>query len=288
MANTLSTKTLRDKYRLAQLDNALRVGLVAEKVCMVDSSASKTIQSPYMSAVSSTVQALAGTYSPAALTTTDDTLTVADEVITATHIFDFESTLSNFDLFMSANKEQVNSVVSAIDKWVVNTLCEDGTGTYTTPAGGFTTAANVSVILANIVSQSAGYADMMNGLYVIVENTDLTGIIASQVGSGYSYADAALNNGFVTSMLGVDIYVVRSGTFVDATTTSASGTKTWTNSGHRVGGVKNVTTYAAPRGVKFEEKGVTGKTGLEVVTIGYIGHKVWAPKAALTIDITLA
>ena len=288
MANTLSTKTLRDKYRLAQLDNALRVGLVAEKVCMVDRSASKTIQSPYMSAVSSVVQALAGTYSPAALTTTDDTLTVADEVITATHIFDFESTLANFDLFMSANKEQVNSVVSAIDKWVVNTLCEDGTGTYTTPAGGFTTAANVSVILANIVSQSAGYADMMNGLYVIVENTDLTGIIASQVGSGYSYADAALNNGFVTSMLGVDIYVVRSGTFVDATTTSASGTKTWTNAGHRVGGVKNVTTYASPRGVKFEEKGVTGKTGMEVVTIGYIGHKVWAPKAALTIDITLA
>ena len=288
MANSLSTKTLRDKYRLAQLDNALRVGLVAEKVCMVDRSDSKTIQSPYMSAVSSTVQAVAGTYSPAALTTTDDTLTVADEVITATHIFDFESTLSNFDLFMSANKEQVNSVVSAIDKWVVNTLCEDGTGTYTTPAGGFTTAANVNVILSNLISKVSGYADAMNGMYVIVENTDLTGIIQSQVGSGYSYADSALNNGFVTSMLGVDIYVVRSGTFVDATTTSASGTKTWTNAGHRVGGVKNVTTYASPRGVKFEEKGVTGKTGLEVVTIGYIGHKVWAPKADLTIDITLA
>ena len=67
-----------------------------------------------------------------------------------------------------------------------------------------------------------------------------------------------------------------------------SGTKTWTNLGHRVGGVKNVTTYASPRGIKFEEKGVTGKTGMEVVTIGYIGFKAWAPKAALTIDITLA
>lgn len=255
---------------------------------MVDRSASKTIQSPYMSAVSSTVQALAGTYTPAALTTTDDTLTVADEVITATHIFDFESTLSNFDLFMSANKEQVNSVVSAIDKFVVNSLCEDGTGTYTTPAGGFTTAANVNVILSNLISKVSGYADAMNGLYVIVENTDLTGIIQSQVGSGYSYADAALNNGFVTSMLGVDIYVVRSGTFADETTTSVSGTKTWTNAGHRVGGVKNVTTYAAPRGIKFEEKGVTGKTGMEVVTIGYIGFKAWTPKATLTIDITLA
>lgn len=241
-----------------------------------------------MSAVASVVQAVAGTYSPAALTTTDDTLTVADEVITATHIFDFESTLSNFDLFMSANKEQVNSVVSAIDKFVVNNLCEDGNGAYTTPAGGFTTAANVNVILSNLISKVSGYADAMNGLYVIVENTDLTGIIQSQVGSGYSYADAALNNGFVTSMLGVDIYVVRSGTFVDATTTSASGTKTWTNAGHRVGGVKNVSTYASPRGIKFEEKGVTGKTGMEVVTIGYIGFKQWVPKQDLTIDITLA
>lgn len=179
MANTLSTKTLRDKYRLAMLDNALRVGLVAEKVCMVDRSDAKTIQSPYISAVSSTVQALAGTYSPAAVTTTDDTLTVADEVITATHIFDFESTLSNFDLFMSVNKEQVNSVVSAIDKFVVNNLCEDGTGTYTTPAGGFNTPANVSVILSNIISKVSGYADAMNGFYVIAENTDLTGIIQS-------------------------------------------------------------------------------------------------------------
>lgn len=288
MANTLSTKTLRDKYRLAQLDHALRVGLVAEKVCMVDRSDAKTIQSPYMSAVTSTVQALAGTYTPAAVTTTDDTLTVADEVITATHIFDFESTLSNFDLFMSVNQEQVNSVVSAIDKFVVNNLCEDGNGAYTTPTGGFTTAANVPVILSNIVSKVSGYADAMNGLYLIVENTDLTGIIQSQVGLGYSYADAALNNGYVTSLMGVDIYVVRSGTFVDATTTSASGTKTWTNAGHRVAGVKNVSTYAAPRGIKFEEKGVTGKTGMEVATIGYIGFKQWVPKQDLTIDITLA
>jgi hypothetical protein len=89
-------------------------------------------------------------------------------------------------------------------------------------------------------------------------------------------------------MLGVDIYVVRSGTFVDATTTSVSGSKTWTNSGHRVGGVKKVSTYAAPRWMTFEEKGVTGKTGMEVAGICYAGFKQWTPTADLTIDITLA
>ncbi len=288
MANTLSTKTLRDKYRSAQIQQALRNALVAEKVCIVDNSEVKTISSPYITAVTTTVQAVVGTYSPAAITTTDDTLTVADEFIAATHIFDFEQTLANFDLFFTAQTAMTNSIVTAIDKFVVNNLCEDGTGAYTTPAGGFTTAANVAVILSNIIAKVSGYADAMNGMYVIVENTDLTGIIQSQAGSGYSYADAALNNGFVSSQMGIDIYVVRSGTFVDATTTAASGSKTWTNLGHRVGGVKKVSTYAAPRGLHFEEKGVTGKTGMEVAGIGYIGFKQWTPTADLTIDITLA
>ena len=288
MANTLSTKTLRDKYRAAQVQQALRNALVAEKVCIVDRSDLKTISSPYLTAMTSTVQAVAGTYSPAAFTTTDDTLTVADEVIVPTHIFNFEEVTSNFDLFFTATQGMTNSMVTAIDKFVVNELASGATGSYTTPAGGFTTTSNVVTILSNIISKVSGYADAMNGMYVIVENTDLTGIIPAQAGVGFSYSDAALNNGFVTSMLGVDIYVVRSGTFVNATQTSASGSKTWTNSGCRVGGVKQVATYASPRGLTFDEKGVTGKTGKEVVGVGYIGFKQWTPTAGLTIKITLA
>lgn len=286
--NSLSTKTYRDKYRAAQIQQALRNAVVAEKVCIVDRTDAKTISSPYITAMSTVVQGVVGTYSPANITTTDDTLTVADEFIVAGQIKGFEDILSNFDLFFAANTAMTNSVVTAIDKWVVNNLCEDGTGAYTTPAGGFTTSANVATILANIISKCSGYADAMNGFYVIVENTDLTGIIPAQTSQGFSYADAALNNGFVTSMLGVDIYVVRSGTFVNETTSTASGTKTWTNSGHRVGGVKNVSTYAFPRGLRFEEKGVTGVTGMEVVCYGLVGFKQWTPTAALTIDITLA
>lgn len=288
MANTLSTKTLRDKYRAAQVQQALKNAVVAEKVCLVDRSDLKTISSPYLTAVATTVQAVAGTYSPAAITTTDDTLTVADEFIAATHIFHFEEATSNFDLFFTANKGMTDSLVTAVDKWVLNCLCEDGTGAYTTPAGGFTTSANVITIISNIIAKTAGYADALSGLYVVVENTDLTGIIPAIASSGFRYADDALMNGQYGQILGVDIYVVRSGTFVDATTTSASGSKTWTNLNHRVGGVKNVATYAAPRWMTFEEKGVTGKTGLEVAGICYAGFKQWTPTAGLTIDITLA
>lgn len=267
---------------------ALKTAVVAEKVCLVDTSDLKTISSPYVTAVATTVQAVAGTYTPAAITTTDDTLTVADEFIASTHIFHFEETTANFDLFYTANKAITDSLVTAVDKWVLNELCENGTGAYTTPGGGFTTAGNVITILSNIIAKTAGYADALNGLYVVVENTDLTGIISSQTAAGFNFADAALNNGLIGNMMGVDIFVVRSGTFVDATTTTASGTKTWTNSGHRVGGVKKVATYARPRFLTFEEKGVTGKTGMEIAGICYAGFKQWTPWSDLTIDITLS
>jgi hypothetical protein len=267
---------------------ALRNAVVVEKICIVDNSDLKTISSPYLTAVATTVQAVAGTYSPAAITTTDDTLTVTDEFIAATHIFHFESATANFDLFFTANQGMTNSLVTAVDKWTLNELCDQGTGTYTTPAGGFTTAANVHTIFANIVAKTSGYADALNGLYVVVENTDLVGILTNQAGTGFTYADDAARNGLIGKIMGVEIYVVRAGTFATAATTSASGSKTWTNLNHRVGGVKKVATYAAPRWLSFEEKGVTGKTGMEVAGICYAGLKQWTPTAGLTIDITLA
>jgi hypothetical protein len=135
-----------------------------------------------------------------------------------------------------------------------------------------------------LIAGVSGYSEIYNGMYLVVENTDLAGIIPAMASQGFSYADAALKNGFIGSFMGVDIYVVRTGTFV----TGAVGTLTFANSGCRLFGVKNMATYAAPRGVQFEEKGVSGKTGKELVTVGYIGAKVWGAKAALTVKITLA
>lgn len=284
MANTISTKTYRDKYRKAALEQALRNMLVAEKIFDVDRSDAKVIDSPYGSQPTTVVQALAGTYAPATFTTTDDQLTVADEFIVSEHIFDFEETLTAFDLFSSRVDEMTYSVAAAIDKHVLNVVLEAGTGSYSAPAGGFTTAANLNVIMSNLLSKVSGYADVYKGLFLVVENTDLVGIVQAQATNGFSYADSALNNGFVASYMGVDIHVVRTGTFADATT----GTQTYTNANHRMFGVKGVATYAAPRGIQFEEKGVTGKTGKEVVVYGYIGVKLWTPKAALIVDIDVS
>ena len=162
--------------------------------------------------------------------------------------------------------------MTKIDQFVINEMTAGATSTYSTPTGGFVTVANCNTIIANLTSKVMGYADLYKGMFLVIENTDVVGFMASQMTNGFSYADAALNNGFMQSYGGVEIYVVRAGTFQSATV----GTKTWTNSGHRLFGIKQTATYAAPRGVQFEEKGVSGKTGKEVVTFGYIGVKVWA------------
>lgn len=286
--NTLGTTTVREKYRQKSLETALRNGLVAEKICQVDRSSNKLIKSPYQTAPATVVQALAGTYSPASFTVTNDTLTVTDEFIVSEHIFDFEDTLSEFDLFAARQDDMNYSVMAAIDKYVLNVILEAGTGTYTTPAGGFTTPSNINVIISNLAAKVMGYADAYKGMFLVIENTDVPGFMQAGMTNGFSFSDAALNNGMMTTYGGVEIYVVRSGTFEDDAATSDSGSQTWTNSGHRLFGIKDICTYASPRGVRFEEKGVTGKTGKEVVVYGYVGAKVWTPKAALIVDITIA
>ena len=282
MANTLSTQTYRDKVRSTMLEKALRRMLIAEKICQVDSSDSKRIENPYGSVPTASVGVITGTYSVADYTTTDDTLTVDSQVIVAEHVYDFESTLADFNLFASRAEEAAFAVANAIDNVVINRLTEDGTGAYSTAAGGFSSA-NTPVILSNIASQLAGYSESMNGMFLVVENTDLVGFTQWQIGTGFSFADAALNNGFLTSVMGIDIYVTRSGRFTDGT----DGTNSWTNAGHRVAGIKNVATYASPRGVRFEEKAVSGKTGMEVVTHALLGFKLWETKKPLIIDITV-
>jgi hypothetical protein len=284
MANTIADRVYRDKYRSKVLEKILRNALVCEKVCEVDRSDNKRIQNPYGSQPAASVQAISGHYIVDDYVTTDDTLTVTDEVIVAEHIFDFEDILTQFDLFASRTEEMAYSVANRIDRFVLNNLCEDGTGAYTTPVGGFTDPVNINEILSNLLSKVAGYSQIYKGLFLVIENTDLPGFIESQAKSGFSFADAALRNGFFASPMGIDVYVVRTGTFADETL----GTTSYTNSGHRVFGVKGVATYASPRGIRWEEKSVSGKTGKEVVCWGYVGFKLWATKTSLVVDITLA
>ena len=280
----MSTYGNRDKYFQSQYEIILRNALVAEKIMNVDNSDMKRIQNPYGSQPTATIQAVAGTYAVSAWTITDDALTVTDEVIYAEQVFAHEEFFSVFDVATSRIDNMMYAVAYGIDLFVLNNLLEDGTGTYTTPAGGFTSAANINTIMGNLIAKVSGYQDVSKGTFLIIENTDLVGFAIAGATNGFTMSDSVLKNGFMNTWMGVDIYIVRSGTFQDA----SFGSTSVTNNNHRCFGVKNVGTYASPRGLQYDEKGVTGKTGKEIVVFGLIGWKLWSQRAALVIDITLA
>jgi len=242
---------------------------------------------PYGGEPTAVVQAVVGTYSVSAFSTTDDNLTVTDEVVYGEHVFGFEKVFSRFDLAAARFEQMAYAVRYALDKWVVNTLLEEGTGAYTTPVGGFTTAGNLNTIIANLWTKWAGF-DITAGAYCVIESGDLTGVLVAMMDQGFSMADAALKNGFIKHYGGIDWYVVRAGTFVDEAATTVSGSKTWTNLNRRLAGIKMTTTYASPRDLTYEEKGVSGKTGMEIDVWALVGLRVWNNKAALTVDIALA
>lgn len=218
------------------------------------------------------------------MTITDDSLSVNDEIVDATQVYDFEMRTANFDLMADFLDELIYRVAFNIDKFVLNKILSLAGTSYSGPAGTFTTAANIAVVCANLLSKVAGYqSGVASNPFLVIESTDLVGFAQAQVASGFSYADAALNNGFMNNYMGIDVYVIRTGTFVTATL----GTLSATNSGHRLFGITNLAMYASPRGVQYEEKGVSGKTGKEVVAYGYIGAYLWTPLAPLFVNITL-
>ena len=292
MPATIGTSTLsetwRIKYMKSTLETNLRKAMVAKAIFNEDTSGAYYLANPYGNQPTASVATMAGTYALTAVTTTDDTLTVTDQVTYGEHIYQFEQLLARVDLWMSRVDEVSYAVAQRADQWVLNEVLANATGTYTTPVGGFTTAGNLITILGALLSRVAGYSQLYKGTFLVLENTDLAGVIPAMATNGFSMSDTVLKNGFVDRYMGVEFYVVRTGTFIDATTTTASGSKTWTNDARRMFGVKNVATYAMPGGVIVDEKKVTLKTGKELSCWANIGAKLWAPFTALVVDITIA
>lgn len=288
MANSIGTSTLSETWRIAyaqsKLNLSLKTALVSEKICKMDRSNSKYIGNPYLTAQTAAAAAVAGTYSVGTATVTDDTLTVSDQVSKGVHLFEFEDTLSRADLFGSFVDDLGAEVALLADQFILNTLANNAGQTYTTDAGGFTNPGNIPKIIGDLTGKVSGYSDMYKGLFLVVENTDVTGLIQAGMTNGFNFADATLNNGFAGVFGGVEVYVVRSGVF----TTATIGTLSATNSGKRLFGVKGIHTAAMPGGVQYQEVKVTGKTGREIGVWCNVGAKVWTPKANLLVLITLA
>lgn len=245
----------------------------------------KFIENPYGAAGSVTQNnSIVGTYSVGTFSVTADTLTVTEEFVWSEHVYSFEKIASVADVKGSRMKEAMGQLAYSVDKYALNELCASGTGVYTTPVGGFSQT-NTLTIAANLASKLVGFAANYSSKYIVIEPSDLPGVLLAMFGNGFATSDRALSNGFLNRWADFDWYVSGASTFVTATL----GTTAFTNLNHRVAGVKGLATLLMPGGeMQWMEKEVTGKTGVELALASYAGMKVWAQKASLTIDITLA
>ena len=194
----------------------------------------------------------------------------------------------------------------------------DGSAVTQPVSGTVTASAQPGVDIGDVTINNASGASAVNiqdgGNSITVDGT----VSATQSGtwtlganSGVDIGDVTINNASGASAVNIQdggnsitvdgtVAATQSGTWnvtnvsgtvslpTGAATAANQSTETWTNAGHRVFGVKNVATVGMPGGIRTEEKGVTGKTGMEIATYGYIGFKLWATKTDLIVDITLA
>ncbi len=258
---------------------------VSDKIFPPDRSGVRYKANPYLTAATAAIAAQAGTYAVSTTTTTDEACTVSDQVTYAVHDFEFEETQSRINLGQSYYLDMAAAIAVKVDQFVLNKVLDGATSTYSAPAGGFTTAANVNTIFANINSKLGGYSDAWRGKFVVLENTDMVGLYVAGATNGFNFADSVLRNGEVGNWMGVKIYEVRSGVF----TTATIGTLTATNLNHRLAGVEKISAYnLQPGGVHYDEKKVTLKTGMELSCWVNVGAVVWTQKANLLIDIDVS
>lgn len=283
---TVGTSTLSETWRIGYAQSKLALGLrtmmVSDKCFDLDTSNSFYFGKPYLTAATAAIAAMAGSYTVSTPVTTDDTLTVTDQVTYAVHLREFEETLARVDLYGSFIDDLTAAVATKADQFVLNKILDGATGTYNTPSGGFA-AANINQIIAELTASVSGYQGVSQGMFLVIENTELAGFIQAGMTNGFNFADATINNGFRGNYGDVDIYVVRAGTYV----TTTLGTLTATNLGHRLFGIKKQATYAMPGGTHYDEKKVTTLTGREISCWINVGAKVWAQTASLLVDVTI-
>lgn len=231
----------------------------------------KYIHNPFPTPGSITTNSpMAGTYTAGAFVSTDDDLVVNREAIYSTHIFDFEATFADYDLAMETFKLAAAKLAEDMDTELF-TILDAGAANTVTVAGGFA-AGTVISSLAEALGHISGFAQMTNGTYVVIDNTQVAAFVEAGAGNGFSYADAVLRNGMMGQLLGFDIYVVRSGQLP---------------ANVALAGIKKASTTGIGGSIKVEEKGVAGKTGKEMTAINYSRSALWNNNQELVVKFNL-
>lgn len=232
----------------------------------------KFIHNPFPVPGSVTVNSpMLGTYTPVVFNSTDDTLEVNREAIYNNHFFDFETRFADYNIAMESLKLASAKLAEDMDRELFAIL-EAGAGETVEVPGGFTKA-NTFDAVAEAVGRLSGYANAMNGMYIVIDNTQVPAFVSAGATAGFSYADAVLNNGLRGNLMGFDIYVVRSGQLPADTA---------------LAGIKKASTTGIGGAIHIEEKQVSGKTGIEFVAVNYSRSALWNNNQPLVVKFDLA
>lgn len=270
--NTISTTTWSHEAKETTLQRNLESMVVAGRISEFKTGV-KTIENPYTDAVAVTLNApMTGGYTPADITTVDDSLTVTDEAIYPFHIRNFEEVFSDFDLGAKHLSIASAKLAQEIDKDLFVQL-DAGAANTIAVAGGFT-AANVIGEVAKLSQHIAGYENALNGSYLVIDASQMPAFVEAGALNGFTFSDSVLNNGFTgKDFMGHELYVVRGTLPTDVA----------------IAGIKGAsTTGTGVRGVTLEEKGVSGKTGMEYAAYVYFKSAVWEQGKALVVKYDLA
>lgn len=270
MANTISEFTWTHEKLSEYMQDFLRSMLVAAVISDFKEGV-KYIENPYGSTATVTTNSpMKGAYTPADFTTTDDELLVDTEEIYSVHIRDFEKVFSDFDLGLDQAQRAAQALKEKVDAALLSELATNA-GNTVTVAGGFTSA-NVISSVAEASQYFVGYSNTLAGTYMVIDSTSVPAFIVAGASNGFSFADSVLNNGFYTSFMGHDIYVVRGLLPTDTA----------------IAGVKGASTTGTGGAIKIEEKMVSGKTGVEMAFIMYHTSKLWTNNEDLVVKFDLA
>lgn len=272
--NTISTTTWTHEAKERTLQENLESMVVAKRISEFKTGV-KTIENPYTDAAAVTVNTpMSGDYTPADVTTVDDSLTVTDEAIYSFHIRNFEEVFSNFDLGAKHLSLAASKLAQKIDEDLFAQLDAAATGANRIAVAGGFTAANLHSEVAKLSSFLSGYENSLNGSYLIIDASQTPAFEEAGVLSGFNSSDAFLSNGFTDkNLMGHEIYVVR-GTLP---------------ANVAIAGVKGIsTTGTGTSGVTIEEKGVSGKTGMEYAAYVYYKSAVWNNNKDLVVAYDLA
>jgi len=272
MANTIADQVWTTEAMASDMQATLQSMLHAKRIANFKMGV-KTIENPYPTDVTATVNSpMTGSYTAADVVTNDDSLVVDTEAIVPFHVRDFEKVFADYDLAKTYLDLASEELRAKIDGALYTELAAGAANTVTV-TGGFTKA-NILDSIAEATQYFAGYSKAINGTFIAVTPAHIT--LLSQAGAvtGFNYSDATLNNGTSEgqNIFGMEIYVSRE---LPATTALA--------------GVKGVATVGIGESlVSVEKKAVDGKTGMQYVSIAYYEAKLWNNAKPLIVKFALA